>query len=70
MCEEAERLARREMGQARTDIANVEIGLEMIMAQIARLRKQGDLARAAAGAALVGMLGGACLVECLALLFR
>jgi hypothetical protein len=37
MSEEAERLARREAAQIRTDTANVESGLEIIMAQLATL---------------------------------
>jgi hypothetical protein len=40
-------LTLREANQIRTDIANLESGLEMLMAQLASQR--GDLARAALG---------------------
>jgi len=58
-------LALRQADQLRTDIANVESGLEIIMEQIARLPTRKELWRAG----LMGMLGGACLVQTLALLF-
>ena len=40
-------LALRQVDQLRTDVANLESGLEVIMAQLAR--QKGDLARAALG---------------------
>jgi hypothetical protein len=40
-------LTLRQADQIRTDIANLETGLEIIMAQLAR--QKGDLARAALG---------------------
>jgi hypothetical protein len=40
-------LTLRQANQIRTDIANLESGLEIIMAQLAR--QKGDLARAALG---------------------
>ena len=58
-------LTLRQADQLRTDIANVESGLEMIMAQLARMPTRKELSRAA----LMGMLGGACLVQTLAFLF-
>jgi hypothetical protein len=39
----------RQANQARTDIANLEIGQELLMQQIARLPTRADLARAALG---------------------
>jgi len=39
----------RQADQARTDIANLEIGQEFLMQQIARLPTRADLARAAFG---------------------
>jgi hypothetical protein len=50
-------LALRQADQIRTDSANVEIGLEMIMAQLARMPTRKELWRAA----LMGMLGGSAL---------
>jgi hypothetical protein len=47
-------LALRHADQIRTDIANVEIGLEMIMAQPTRMPTRKEVWRAA----LIGMLGG------------
>jgi hypothetical protein len=43
------RFALRQANQARTDIANLEIGQELLMQQIARLPTRADLARAAFG---------------------
>jgi hypothetical protein len=39
----------REVDRLRTDIANLESGLEIIMAQLARQPTKGDLAKAALG---------------------
>jgi hypothetical protein len=39
----------RQAGQIRTDIANLECSLEVIMAQLARQPTRGDLAKAALG---------------------
>jgi hypothetical protein len=60
-------LTLHEVGQLRTDIANVEAGFEFIMEQVARLRKElwragllGMLGRAAA-AILIEALSPSCL---------
>jgi hypothetical protein len=42
-------LTLRQADQIRTDIANLEISLEVIMAQLARQPTKGDLAKAALG---------------------
>jgi hypothetical protein len=55
----------RQADQLRTDIANVESGLEIIMDQIARLPTRKELWRTA----LLGMLGGSPLTTVLALAF-
>ena len=57
--------ALRQADQLRTDIANVESGLEMIMAQLARLPSRKELWRVG----LIGMLGGSALTTVLALAF-
>jgi len=57
--------ALRQADQIRTDIANVEIGLEMIMAQLARMPTRKELWRAA----LTGILGGSALTIALAFAF-
>jgi hypothetical protein len=56
----------RQIDQARTDFAIIETALEAIHARLAQMPTTQDVWRAA----LMGMLGGACLVQSLALLFR
>jgi len=59
-------LALRQADQLRTDIANVELGLEVIMAQLARIPTRKELWRAAP----MGMLGGSATTIALAFAFR
>jgi hypothetical protein len=66
MSDEHHQLALRQADQPRTDISNLESELEMIMARLARMPTRVDLARAA----LMSTLGGAALVDGLALFFR
>jgi len=56
----------RQVDQARTDFAIIEAELEAIHARLARLPTREDLWRAV----LIGMLGGACFAQLLALAFR
>jgi hypothetical protein len=65
MSDETGRLMLREAGQLRTDIANLEISLEVTMRQLARMPTRKDLWRAV----LMGMLGGAALATAPALAF-
>jgi hypothetical protein len=58
-------LTLRLADQIRTDIANLDSSLEMIMAQVAGLPTRKELWRAA----LLGMLGGSALTTVLALAF-
>jgi hypothetical protein len=61
-----QRLTLPQAEQARTDFAIIETELEAIHARLAVMPTRIDLARAA----FVGMLGGACLAQTLAFLFR
>jgi len=56
----------RQADQARSDFAEILDELEFLKAQIARMPTRPELWRAA----LMGLLGGACLVQTLAFLFR
>jgi hypothetical protein len=58
-------LTLRQADQIRTDIANLDSDIEMILAQVARLPTRKELWRAA----LLGMLGGSALTTVLALAF-
>jgi hypothetical protein len=55
----------RQADQLRTDVANVESGLEVIMEQVARLPTRTELWRAV----LMGMLGGSAVTTVLGLFF-
>ena len=59
------RLTLRQAGQLRTDIANFESGLEVVMTQLARLPKRGEIWCAV----VMGMLGGSVLTTALGLAF-
>ena len=59
-------LTLRQADQARINFAAIESDLEFIMARLARMPTRAGIWRAA----LVGMLGGACLVQTLAFLLR
>jgi hypothetical protein len=54
MSEEIQRLALRERGQLRTDIANLEAGQEFLMQRVNALPTASDLWRAAM---LIGLIG-------------
>ena len=58
-------LTLRQADQLRTDIANVESGLEMIMEQLARMPTRKELWRVA----LIGVLGGWAFTTVLVLAF-
>jgi len=57
------RLALRQAGQLRTDITNFESGLKVVMTQLARLPKRGEIWCAV----IMGMLGGSALTTALGL---
>jgi hypothetical protein len=59
-------LTLRQADQARTDFAAIESNLEFIMSQIARVPTRKQMARNS----LLVMVGTACLVQTLVLLFR
>jgi hypothetical protein len=59
------RLALRQAGELRTDIANFESGLEIVMIQLARLPKRGEIWCAV----VMSMLGGSVLTTALGLAF-
>jgi len=61
-----DRLTLRLADQARTDFAIIESDLEAIYARRARLPTRAEIWLAA----LIGILGGACLVQALAFLFQ
>jgi len=56
----------RQADQARTDLAAIESNLEFIMSQLAGVQTRNQLARYS----MLLMVGTACLVQTLALLFR
>jgi hypothetical protein len=58
-------LTLRQADQLRTDIANVESGLEVVMTQLSRLPKRGEIWCAV----VMGMLGGSALTTALGLAF-